>query len=462
MINNSTMERTTKNRVPQQHSVIAGLLSLVLFMCFTSGAKAQQAVPVEGGAEQPPTEAGQTDKTPAKATRDAESEAALSDSEDRERGANEDPMSVSAKQLDAKRKDDKKTEPTGFDVYGSIRLRYREQGGETDLQDGGSRIGAEAHWQIRQDYFVFGRYEAGFNLLSNMMFHSEPGEETGEIRDSFFSRLAYVGLDAPHGYVVAGKNWSTYYEVAGLTDRFSGTGASASGTFNAQTDGGSTGTGRADSILQSKLSLEFLPHRIFKPFKLNFQVQHGNSIPFGGGADYGTAVGVSALMTTRNNFTLGVAYNYADIDLGTYPSLRDIGITGSAHALLLGTRVFGDRWYAGLVVSRLENHETTDSGIYFHGWGSEFYGQYQLFDRLWIAGGYNKLKPDSDQVHAGDYRVRYAVLEVRYSIADFRRLVFANARFNDGIQANGTPAGNVYTIGLKWDLSKRGWHRSNQ
>lgn len=289
---------------------------------------------------------------------------------------------------------------------------------------------------------------------------SESGEETGEIRDSVFSRLGYVGLGTPLGIVVAGKNWSTYYEVAKLTDRFMGTGASASGIFNAQTDGGPTGTGRADKTLQSKLSLDFLPHKIFKPFDLNFQVQQGNSIPFGGGADYGTAFGASMMMTTDNNFTLGVAYNHADIDLGNNPSLRDIGITGSARALLLGTRAFGDRWYAGLVVSRLQNHETTDDGIYFDGWGSEFYGQYRLFDRLWIVGGYNRLEPDSDQTQARYYRVRYAVLELRYSFAAFRRLIFANVKFDDGAQADGTLEANVYTIGLKWDLSKHGWHRS--
>lgn len=109
-----------------------------------------------------------------------------------------------------------------------------------------------------------------------------------------------------------------------------------------------------------------------------------------------------------------------------------------------------------------KRHETTDTGIYFHGWGSEFYGQYQLSKRLWIVGGYNILKPDSDQVQAGAYRVKYEVLELRYSFADFRRLVFANIRFNQGIQTNGTPAGNIYTIGLKWDFSKRGWYKSYQ
>lgn len=33
----------------------------------------------------------------------------------------------------------------------------------------------------------------------------------------------------------------------------------------------------------------------------------------------------------------------------------------------------------------------------FDDWGSEFYRQYRVTDNLWSIGGYNILKPDSDQ-----------------------------------------------------------------
>ncbi len=110
----------------------------------------------------------------------------------------------------------------------------------------------------------------------------------------------------------------------------------------------------------------------------------------------------------------------------------------------------------------MENHETTNDGIYFDGWGSEFYGQYKLSRRLWFVGGYNILEPDSDQVQAGDYRVKYAVAGLRYTFEDFRRMIFANVRFNDGVDADGTPQATVYTVGVRWDLSKRGWHVSSK
>jgi hypothetical protein len=247
----------------------------------------------------------------------------------------------------------------------------------------------------------------------------------------------YAGVDTPRVNYIVGKNWSTYYKVSYFTDRFMGTGGSASGTYNAQTDGGPTGPGRADRTLQTHLSIDFLPERWFKPFNLNVQVQNGNPIPFGDGANYGTALGLSAVLTTQNNSTLGLAHNYANIDPNDNPSLRRIGLSGSANATLIGIRSFGDRWYAGILASRLQNHETTDEGNYFDGWGSEFYAQYRIAGPVWFVGGYNFLEPDANEVLAREYRIRYAVAGLRYSIDNFRRMIFINARLDDSLNADG-------------------------
>lgn len=71
------------------------------------------------------------------------------------------------------------------------------------------------------------------------------------------------------------------------------------------------------------------------------------------------------------------------------------------------------------------------------------------------------LEPDADQALARDYRIKYAVAGLRYTFDDFRRMIFANIRFDDSVDANGTRNSNIYTIGIRWDLSKRGWKLSN-
>jgi hypothetical protein len=387
------------------------------------------------------------------------------DAQQRELGSNEDPMAVDQARREAERAEKpEKTEERrgGIEIYGSARIRYRDQTELHEWQDGGSRIGVNLDRRILPESFLYLRYEAGFKLLTGFKKYSNPGDNTDErFDDTVFTRLLYVGIDTPNVNYVAGKNWSTYYKVGYFTDRFMGTGGSASGTFNAQTDGGPTGPGRADNTLQTHFSIDFLPAYLIKPFELNAQVQHGNPIPFGDGADYGTAYGLSAVMTTRHNFTLGLAYNDAQIDLDENPSLRRVGLAGDAQALLVGTRGFGDHWYAGLVAARLQNHETTDDGIYFDGWGSELYLQYRVTGPVWFVGGYNVLEPDANDVLARDYRVRYAIAGLRYSFDGFRRMLFAHVRIDDSLNADGTPGSDVFTIGIRWDFSKREWHRSD-
>ena len=389
-------------------------------------------------------------------------ESALTDVEIRELSAEEDPLSSAKLEREASLEEEVREgeDPApgfGFNIYGSVRVRYREQDGNDAWEDGSSRLGIQVDRRFANQSFLFARYEAGFNVLDAL----DLDTGTEEFKDTIFTRLGHVGLETPSTQTIAGKNWSTYYEVGAFTDRFMGAGGSASGVFNAKTDGGPTGTGRADRALQTKLALDFLPHKVFKPFKLNVQAQYGNTIPFGGDADYGTAIGISAVMTTERDFTLGVAYNHAEVDLDDHPSLRDVGLSGDARSLIIGTRSFGERWYAGFLLAKMENHETTNEGIYFDGWGSELYGQYQLSDKVWFVGGYNILEPDSDQAQAGDYRTRYLMTGLRYSFDDFRRMIFANVRFNDSLDADGTQAANVYTIGIKWDLKSSGWRSSD-
>ena len=56
---------------------------------------------------------------------------------------------------------------------------------------------------------------------------------------------------------------------------------------------------------------------------------------------------------------------------------------------------------------------------------------------------------------------KYAVVGFLYTFDDFRRMIYANIQYDDSINADGTPGTNVYTIGIRWDLSKHGWHTSS-
>ena len=381
----------------------------------------------------------------------------LAEPELRELQANENPEAVEAEKRKAQREETTPFTPPlrELEVYGSARVRLRLQSEKSEWQDGGSRAGAKLNWEVTENNFIFGRGEIGFNLLDGFAELTNPGEVSDEFEDSIFERLLYLGLDTPIGQGLFGKNWSPYYSVAEYTDRFIDSGGSASGAFNADTDGGPTGTGRADEALQTDFNIDFLPGNLFKPFQLNVQVQNKNEIPFGNGLRYGVAIAGSAEMTTQKDFKFGVAYNRATVGEDDLQSLRPIGLTGDAEALLLGTRAFGDRWYAGLTLSRLKNHMTTDEGKYFDAMGAEFYGQFQLRDRLWLIGGFNGLRPDSDEPLARDYRVLYGVFGVRFTFDGFQRMIYANYKLDDSRNADGSRGANVVTLGVRWKFRQQ-------
>ncbi len=250
---------------------------------------------------------------------------------------------------------------------------------------------------------------------------------------------------------VVGKNWSSYYQIASFTDRFVTVGGDASGTFNAGTDGGGTGTGRADNVLQLRTLINFFPAAYLKPFSLNLQLQNNEPIPTISGAHYGVSLGISAVLQTQKDYTIGLAYNRAYIDDENNPDLINAGIRGDAEAFLVGSRWFDDDWYVGGVLSRLKNHETTDEKIYFNGTGMELFGQYQIINNVWGMLGWNYLKPDSGQARAGQYLIKTSILGLRYTFDDFRRMVFVEARLDDSLSAEGAPMPDSVSIGIRWD-----------
>jgi predicted porin len=331
-------------------------------------------------------------------------------------------------------------EPDGIKIYGSARIRYRF----TDFSDfaasGNSRIGVNGQWQYQPRKRIIGRVEAGINVQQAL---GEP----------FFKRLMYIGVETPKHITTFGKNWSTYYQVSGFTDLFDSTGASASGTYNAGTDGGPTGTGRADYVLQSRLLVDWLPASTrIKPFDLNVQAQNGREIPEIAGENYGLAFGLSGIVKTQHDTEIGLALNYAEIPNKGSPTLTAAGIDGDAVSVIAGYKHFRKNWFLATTIARLHNQETTDQGDYFNGWGWEVYGRYRLKNKLWAVGGWNWLQPDKGQSQATNYVVKYGVVGLRYAFEEFRRLIYIEARLDDSLLENATAIGNSYAVGFRWDL----------
>lgn len=440
------------------------LLALVALLSGASAVRAESPQPSTAESTEELSVSAPENGSDPGASLDAESESQKEEiAEQADLQADEDPL---AQQQAEQQLEQKQAEETGepveepeigysLDPYASARLRYRYlENGEEVWGDGGSRVGLRGRWNYQSQKSLLGLVEYGFDLLDSVDRVFNPGgtgSEKGTF-GSFFPRLFFVGWESTANYFVVGKNWSAYYQVAGWTDRMQGAGGSALGVYNAQTDGGPTGTGRADSVLQTRLAFDFLANHGFEPFKINFQIQKGRPIPQAEPLDYGLAMGASTVIELENGYSMGLAVNYAQVDDVDSPEAQAAHLRGDAQAYTLGLRKFTEDWYVALGVARLLNHDTTDQGIYFYGWGGEFYAHRRVTEKVWLAGGINVLQPDSDQSQAQDYETEFGLIELRYSFRGFKRMLFTNYRLEQSRSQSGVKVPNTITIGVRWDF----------
>ncbi len=344
-----------------------------------------------------------------------------------------------------------------LELYGSVRVHaidafdVTEKESELGLGDGASRAGIRGEWRFTRSWALFGRGEAGFDVLDT--FTPKGGLEDDDDSIGLKERLLYGGIDSEKLAAVYGKNWSTYYRVAGMTDRYSIFGGNAVGIYNAGTDGGNTGTGRADEVWQARV-FTHLPEKLgIKPFNLNLQYQEDQPIPRVDNRKYGKSWGASAWLESKAGKGTGVAYHYAAIDDPEDPVIKAAGIDGNAKSLAVSFRGLGESWYTALVVAWMDNIETTDQFKYINGRGVELYAQRRLGEgRWWLIGGANWLKPDADDPDAGEYEILYGVIGLRYSFDSFKRMIYAEFRWDHGTLWDGTPTENELTVGFRWDF----------
>ena len=349
----------------------------------------------------------------------------------------------------------KQEDDSDYELYGSLYIRYRSIDGVGNTwQDNGSRIGASGHYQTAPESWLFGRVELGFNLLDELKINrfSTPDDNNDDVYifdgESIHTRLAYIGFQSRNNTFAVGKNWSTYYQIAGFTDRFDSMGGEAAGAYNAGTDGGGSGTGKADNVIQTRMNLDlFSSFTNLKPLAVNMQVQYGEPIPGINDAYYG----LSTIIEAWSNLSFGIAYNHSSLSSDLNMSRTDLNsLSGDMSALLVGARWFNDDWFVGATISKSENMHTADNKQYFSGIGTEVYGQYQFSPDIQLLGGFNKLTPDSDQIQAKNYALDYTVVGLRYSIKGFSRMFYVENRFDNGTTFDNKKRGNQIAAGIRW------------
>jgi predicted porin len=267
----------------------------------------------------------------------------------------------------------------------------------------------------------------------------------------FDARLGFVGIDfGPLGRVAIGKQDAVHYDVTSYTtDRFNVFGGQGTSTYVAGTDGGATGTGFADRVVNYR-------NTIFKILQVGLQGQFR-------GAD-SSGFGGSLQVTVLPGVKIGGAYTHTNWSQTTLDLVQ--GLTDDADYVALGTRIDWRLLELGLVYSHQVNGDlvqvpiaTGVTPVAFDADGVELYARAGV-RQFGIIGGFTYQAPDvKDPLLNPDFKTKYLILGGEWFVARTAKVYTESKVDLDSVTATGDSGYNVFTVGFRYDFSWRTSHK---
>ncbi|MBY5921158.1 porin [Ferrimonas balearica] len=354
-----------------------------------------------------------------------------------------------------------------FSVGGHLGFNLVQVNGDTELLDSSTRIRFLYERSISREWNAEALMEWGFNAMDSGSQLTLNGDSLQAARegDFLFNRLGFLAFEHDtYGRFSAGKQWSVYYDVASITDNFIMTGGLASGTYNFGSDGGLSGTGRADSALQYRnefgglsLGLQYQARTkgevgIVPPEECIVDDPPPECAVFDDvDIEYDDSYGAS-LRYRWQELMVGVGYNRGDFD-STFRRERVAKLKD--EALILGAS-YGTLYQPGLYLAanyaETENHEVDNRNRVFNARGYEVMLNWTFANNLTLVSGLNWLESDDSSYEEvnGMYRKRLYVLGAHYEWGTQLRLYF-EAKLDDsefGFDALGEE--DLYGIGARF------------
>ena len=331
-----------------------------------------------------------------------------------------------------------------IEPYGTF--EYALAGGKDDMNivEIVPRIGLKGKWFFdnSNEYYFFTTAEVGLHLSKRndrVYLINDPGGSYATSQSALYTRLGFIGIGTPYGNISMGKQWGVHYNLAGNIDNMYMFGADAIGVYNAGTDGGPSGTGRADQVLKYEITLNDLWIGVQGQFR-NTSV---NTVHF---ADtYGAAI-----MYDFKVVKLGMSYNKVQ-DGVLEPKFGEASIDDEYIAALVDFK--RENFHFGILAEAFNNHEKNDTNAFFNGWGIEYNLKYNFGkNREWsFVNNTSIIMPFADENM--DYVVN------RYAFEFARRfskntLIFAGFRIDNSTLVNGTKSNlHHYAIGFYYNFN---------
>ncbi|MCI0474013.1 MAG: hypothetical protein L0Y76_10575, partial [Ignavibacteria bacterium] len=239
--------------------------------------------------------------------------------------------------------------------YGKLWLAFNGTDEQIGLTDNGSRLGLNMNQKVSKGISVYGLIELGIRLSeggSVVNLSPDGNLNSGYLNVSastdynvFKLRKAYLGVDfGKYGKVAMGKQYASYYFIAGETDiseMVSGYTAFTSAPTG--TDGGQTGTGKASNSI-------YYYNRIGR-FEVTATTQFFINDP-----EYKRALdcaGASSYFYLTDEFKIGAGIQQMFLSRTSFEKVR--GLSGNPWYGVAGAELYLKNFYAGVNVAREEH-----------------------------------------------------------------------------------------------------------
>jgi hypothetical protein len=334
-----------------------------------------------------------------------------------------------------------KTKP--IKLYASLRLNMNFSEEKKEVSDGASRIGLLA-LKKDNDLIYTGQIELGVNVFDNLNGIIDGDTNTKDGKDTTLSlRLLTANMEKNRRGVTVGKNWSIYYRVAKVTDRFVVYGAKGTGVFNAGTDGGGSGTGRADNVMQV--------YSLRSKLQWGLQAQYGSEVPgLDEAVNYKLNYSAGLRYVWTSGYEVSAAYNRNNPEKFTSEMLQR-GLTGDGETSIVAAKYSDHRMYFGATYAWLNNHVTDNASQFFDAQGWEIYSRYDVRSNIRVVAGYNYQDP-KDDTYTGQFNIRAFIAGAQYTFNErnYSDMVYVEFLNDNGRLADGGEKGSIITIGGRY------------
>jgi len=327
--------------------------------------------------------------------------------------------------------------------YGTIENVFSISKDGLYISDFIPRVGLKGEWFIDEShkYNMFMKVEFGLNLVSRneyVHFSPDPGQPVGKIHQSVFLRLGLIGISTPYGNISIGRQWGVNYTLSGSIDDMYLGGGYGIGVYNAGTDGGISGTGRADQVFKYELKR--------KKFYIGLQSQFRNITA--NNQFWGDSYGIAAYYDF-SFVKIGASYNKV-LDGVENPIEIESKINDELVTVLIDFKK--DNFHFGIMPEYFTNHEKDNMGEFYSGWGGEYSFRYHFGkDKKWrlIQNSFFLMTSDRDS----EYFYNGYTINLAYRFSENTAVITGFTYDNSTDKDGSKPENHILGVGFYYNFN---------